>query len=130
MLPRKRAKSASASGSSSSVCSTASARVVARGTSTDARTSRRATPSSRRAAVTAAMIVRSGDAGRRAQADAGAVCLERGVDALDHPDDVEAEHARGPRRVTGDDRMAEVAELEQQRLGSVDARRDDVAGAV
>ena len=55
---------------------------------------------------------------------------ERGVDRLDHPDDVEPELGRRARRRRRADRPAEVGHLEEQRLGGRDVRRDDVAGAV
>ena len=62
--------------------------------------------------------------------DTCAVLGQRGVDRLDHPHDLEPELGGRARRRAVADRLAEVGELEGQRLASVDARRDDVSRAV
>src|SRR5262249_56952411 len=62
-----------------------------------------------------------------ADVDAGAFELERLVDGLDDPDDVETDLRAGTRRLARADRRAEVADLEEERLGRGNVAPDRVA---
>ena len=62
--------------------------------------------------------------------DRRAACGQGAVDGLHGLDDVETELRRRPRRRPVEHGAAEVEDLERQRLGRLDLRRDDVAGPV
>ena len=62
--------------------------------------------------------------------DRRSTALERTIDGIDHPHDLESELGRRTRVAAQDDRAAEVVELERERLARIDLRRDDVPGAV
>src|SRR4029078_9554649 len=57
----------------------------------------------------------------------GAVGLERGVDGLDDPDDVQADLGARARLLARANRRAEVAQLEEERLGGRHVRGDNVS---
>ena len=56
--------------------------------------------------------------------------VERTVDGFDRADDVEPDRCRRCRGAPFQDRLREICELERERLGCLDPRRDDVARPV
>src|SRR4051812_3025179 len=68
--------------------------------------------------------------GERRDRDDGAAARERVVDRLDHPNDLEPERSGRTWGAAATDRVAEVGQLERQRLRRLDARRQVVAGPV